>query len=108
MITEPLDESAEVRRLQKIIDGLVDRTARQSELLTRRAEGVQTERERPHWFIYRWRGSGWRVKDWEPDDPVGMTRAEAVARVEQALAAYRRQHKREMYPPLIAWTQPPR
>jgi hypothetical protein len=37
-----LDESAEVKRLQGIIDGLADRVAAQAELLARRAERTAT------------------------------------------------------------------
>jgi hypothetical protein len=61
------------------------------------------------YFVWRWRGSGWKLDGWPPDDPTGYrTEVEAQARLSELLAAFRQrqrqQQPKEMYPPPIITT----
>jgi hypothetical protein len=54
------------------------------------------------YFVWRWRGSSWRLDSWDQSDPEGYrTEQEAQARVARLLAYHLRSRGRPMFPPPV-------
>jgi hypothetical protein len=54
------------------------------------------------YFVWRWRGSSWRLDSFDQGDPEGYrTEQEAQARVEELLAYNQKSRGRPMYPPPV-------
>jgi hypothetical protein len=62
------------------------------------------------YYVWRWRGTAWRLDDWHPRDPEGhRTEAAAQARVEELKGYHRKRTGKEPYPPpCITGGMPPR
>jgi hypothetical protein len=52
------------------------------------------------YYIFRWRSDGWHRDWWDADNPSGYaSKAEALAKVEELKAYYRKRTGKEMWPP---------